>query len=81
MANVIVGGAGTAGPAESGGQVMTQSRAQDWRQWLRRKIAWLLLVKLIGLLVLRSLFFSGEQRHSVDETGLAQRLAVEQAGK
>jgi hypothetical protein len=60
---------------------MTQSRAQDWRQWLRRKIAWLLLVKLIGLLVLRSLFFSGEQRHSVDETGLAQRLAVEQAGK
>lgn len=57
---------------------MTQSSTQDWRRWLRRKIAWLLLVKLIGLLVLRSLFFSGEHRHEVDEAGLAQQLAVEQ---
>lgn len=58
---------------------MTRSPTQDWRHWLRRKIAWLLLVKLIGLLVLRSLFFSGEQRQTVDEAGVAQRLAVETA--
>jgi len=58
---------------------MIRSPTQDWRRWLRRKIAWLLLVKLIGLLVLRSLFFSGEQRQSVDEAGVAQRLAVETA--
>jgi hypothetical protein len=57
---------------------MTRSGIQDWRRWLRRKIAWLLLVKLIGLLVLRSLFFSGEHRHEVDAAGLAQQLAVEQ---
>jgi hypothetical protein len=58
---------------------VTPPDARDWRRWLRRKIAWLLLAKLIGLLVLRSLFFSGEQRHRVDEAGLAERLAVEQA--
>ncbi|HEY5760497.1 MAG TPA: hypothetical protein VIU34_31950 [Steroidobacter sp.] len=49
----------------------------DWRAWLRRKIGWLLLAKLLGLLLLRSMFFSGEHRHSVDEDGLARRLAVE----
>lgn len=49
----------------------------DWRSWLRRKIGWLLLVKLLGLLLLRSMFFSGEHRQSVDEDSLAQRLAIE----
>jgi hypothetical protein len=58
---------------------MTMSRTGDWRQQLRRKIGWLLLVKLIGLLALRSMFFSGEHRQSVDEERLARRLAVEQA--
>jgi hypothetical protein len=52
--------------------------SSDWRLQLRRKIAWLLLVKLLGLLLLRSMFFSGEHRQSVDEDGLAQRLAIEQ---
>lgn len=58
---------------------MRLSGAQDWRRQLRRKIGWLLLVKLIGLLALRSMFFSGEHRHAVDAADLAQRLAVEQA--
>ena len=55
-----------------------KSLTGDWRRWLRRKIGWLLLVKLIGLLVLRSMFFGGEHRQSIDEGRLAQRLAVEQ---
>jgi hypothetical protein len=50
----------------------------EWRGWLRRKIGWLLLAKLLGLLLLRSMFFSAEYRQSVDEDGLAQRLAIEQ---
>ncbi len=60
---------------------MTVARSGDWRQQLRRKIGWLLLVKLIGLLVLRALFFSPEHRQAVDEDDLAQRLAVEQHGE
>jgi hypothetical protein len=55
---------------------MTTPRTNDWKRQLRRKIGWLLLVKLIGLLVLRSLFFSGEHRQSIDESHIAQRLAV-----
>lgn len=54
------------------------SRSSDWRQQLRRKIGWLLLAKLVGLLVLRSMFFSGEHRQSVDEDSLARRLAIQQ---
>lgn len=57
---------------------MSAAHGEDWRSWLRRKIGWLLLVKLLGLLVLRSMFFSGEHRQSVDEDSLAQRLAIEQ---
>lgn len=53
----------------------------EWRSWLRRKIGWLLLVKLVGLLVLRSMFFSGEHRQSVDEDSLAQRLAIEHSDR
>jgi hypothetical protein len=53
------------------------ARADDWRAWLRRKVGWLLLVKLLGLLLLRSMFFSAEHRQSVDEDGLAQRFAIE----
>lgn len=51
----------------------------EWRRWLRRKIGWLLLVKLLGLLLLRSMFFSGEHRQRVDEDSLAQRLAIERS--
>ncbi|MDY6944255.1 MAG: hypothetical protein SXG53_00930 [Pseudomonadota bacterium] len=50
----------------------------EWRGWLRRKIGWLLLAKLLGLVLLRSMFFSAEHRQSVDEAGLAQHLAIEQ---
>lgn len=53
----------------------------DWRSWLRRKIGWLLLAKLLGLLMLRSMFFSGEHRQSVDADSLAQRLAIEQSDR
>lgn len=56
---------------------MSSAHAVDWRRQLRRKIGWLLLVKLIGLLALRSMFFSGEHRQSIDEARLAERLAVE----
>lgn len=59
---------------------MTVSQTDDWRRNLRRKIGWLLLVKLLGLVLLRSMFFSGEHRHSVDEESLAQRLAVQASG-
>lgn len=58
---------------------MTSAHGIDWRRQLRRKIGWLLLVKLLGLIALRSLFFGGEHRQHVDETRLAERLAVEQA--
>ena len=60
---------------------MSAACTGDWRSWLRRKIGWLLLVKLLGLLLLRSLFFSGEHRQSVDEDSLAQRLAIEQSDR
>jgi hypothetical protein len=60
---------------------MTFAHNVDWRRQLRRKIGWLLLVKLIGLLALRSMFFSGEHRQSIDEARLAERLSVEQARK
>ena len=52
----------------------------DWRGALRRKVGWLLLAKLLGLVALRMLFFSGEHRVEVDEAGLAQQLAVKQSG-
>jgi hypothetical protein len=62
----------------TGSDVVMSTRSSDWRQQLRRKIGWLLLVKILGLLLLRSMFFSGEHRQSVDEDGLAQHLAIDQ---
>jgi hypothetical protein len=59
---------------------VTNTIAGDWRGPLRRKIGWLLLAKLLGLVALRTLFFSGEHRVEVDEAGLAQQLAVERSG-
>ena len=49
----------------------------DWRARLRRDVGWLLLAKLIGLILLRSLFFSQEHRLEVDEPTLADRLALQ----
>lgn len=47
----------------------------DWRQWLRRKIAWLLLFKLAALIVLWLLFFSPSHRVNVDPGVMSQRVA------
>lgn len=47
----------------------------DWRQWLRRKIAWLLLFKLAALIVLWLLFFSPAHRVHVDPGVMSQRVA------
>lgn len=47
----------------------------DWRQWLRRKIAWLLLFKLAALVTLWLLFFSPAHRVSVDPDVMSQRVA------
>lgn len=47
----------------------------DWRPWLRRKIAWLLLFKLTALIVLWLLFFSPSHRVSVDPGVMSQRVA------
>ncbi len=47
----------------------------DWRKWLRRKIAWLLIFKLAALIALWLLFFSPAHRVSVDPGVMSQRVA------
>lgn len=50
-------------------------RSGNWRQWLRWKIAGLLLFKLAALIVLWLLFFSPSHRVSVDAEGMSERFA------
>lgn len=52
---------------------------RDWRAWLRRKIGILLLAKLAALILLKTLFFSGEQRPSVTPERINTHLAVSAA--
>lgn len=47
-----------------------------WRRHLRRDIGLLLLFKLAALLVLRALFFSGDDRPPADAADVAAQLAV-----
>lgn len=49
--------------------------ARDWRSWLRRKIAWLLVFKVAALAVLWVLFFSPAHRVDVDGDSMRDRLA------
>jgi len=48
----------------------------DWRRVLRRKITWLLLAKLAGLILLWGLFFSPQHRIEVTPERASQRLAI-----
>lgn len=56
---------------------MTAAVVHDWRRDLRRKIAALLLVKLMALIALKSFFFSAEQRVHVNGAVLGDRLALQ----
>lgn len=46
----------------------------DWRPWLRRKLVWLLVVKLAALIAIKSLFFSGEHAVRVTPERMDARL-------
>ncbi len=48
----------------------------DWRRVLRRKIGWLLALKLLALVALRSLFFSGDARVEVTPLAVDGQLRV-----
>ena len=48
----------------------------DWRPSLRRKIAWLLVAKLVGLLLLWALFFSPSHRVEVTPERAERILAI-----
>jgi hypothetical protein len=50
---------------------------EDWRGKLRRGIGWMLLAKLAALIVLRSLFFSGEQRVDVTPGTVEAKLSLQ----
>lgn len=64
-----------------GASAITQAahREGDWRHWLRRKIGWLLLVKLAALVLLKTLFFSGEHRLDVTPERVTHHLAAPSA--
>ena len=49
----------------------------EWRSWLRRKIGWLLLAKLIALILLWHMFFSPEHRVEVTQSRMDAQLALE----
>jgi len=49
--------------------------AGDWKSWLRRKIAWLLVFKAAALAMLWVLFFSPAHRVDVDGDSMRDRLA------
>jgi hypothetical protein len=48
----------------------------DWRPSLRRKIVWLLVAKLVGLLLLWALFFSPSHRVEVTPEHAERILAI-----
>jgi hypothetical protein len=48
----------------------------DWRRGLRREVAWLLLAKLAGLLLLWALFFSAAHRIDADHEHTADKWGV-----
>lgn len=60
--------------ARTGCQALTVD--QSWRQWLRRNIAWMLLLKLAALILLKNLFFSSEHRLHVTPDRVDSQLAL-----
>jgi hypothetical protein len=52
----------------------------DWRKRLRRSIGWLLLVKLIALILIKTLFFSSEHRPRITPERVDAQLALHPDG-
>jgi hypothetical protein len=50
----------------------------QWRSWLRRKIGWLLLAKLIALILLWNMSFSPEHRLAVTPGRMDALLALDE---
>ena len=49
----------------------------DWRRRLRNGVAWVLLLKLIALVLLKGLFFSATQRVEVTPGLMDARLSLD----
>jgi hypothetical protein len=58
------------------GEAAASPPLPDWRRWLRRKIGWLLLLKLLAVVAMKVLFFSGESRVEVTPGTVDARLNV-----
>jgi hypothetical protein len=48
-----------------------------WRRDLRRKLIWLLAIKIAALALIGGLFFSSSQRPQIDPHGAAEHLGAE----
>jgi hypothetical protein len=49
----------------------------EWRRWLRRKIGWLLVAKIVALILMWNLSFSTEHRLEVTPARVDARLALD----
>jgi hypothetical protein len=49
----------------------------DWRRDLKRKLIWLLAIKLAALALIGSLLFSPAQRPRIDSEGTAEHLGAQ----
>ncbi|MEQ1438534.1 cytochrome oxidase putative small subunit CydP [Fontimonas sp. SYSU GA230001] len=54
-------------------------RTGDWRHDLRRRIGVLLAIKLVALILIKTLFFSGDTRLQPTPDHLHERLALDRA--